>query len=107
MEPRDETPASPVPLGPGEHGATRSATLDTALEAGSLVAATLAPIVDRRVPEGARERLRETLATAAAAGTYAGVGLWAANAATLRHEATGRAAEALTGLAAGFLATHP
>lgn len=96
-----------IPSANGEASGQRSRTLDTALEAGSLVAATLGPLVDRSVPEGARERLRGSLAAAAAAGTYAGMALWAANAATVGHGATGRAAETLAGLSAGFLAAHP
>lgn len=86
--------------GPG----ARSPAMDAALDAGSLIGAALDPITREHLPDAARRRVRSGLAAAAAASTYAGMALWALNAATAKHDGAARAAETIAGLGAGLLA---
>jgi len=82
----------------------RSPRMDAALDAGTLIGAALDPIAREALPNAARRRVRSGVAAAAAAGTYAGMALWAANTATVDHDGAATAAETIAGLCAGLLA---
>ncbi len=74
-----------------------------ALQAGSMIDATLNQTLRAQLDDDTYERVQEQTAAAAAAGAYAGMALWTLNQLTFDDASTGNLAKALAGVSLGLL----